>query len=601
MRGWLARRSREADTGFTLIELVVAMSITVIMLTALLGVLVGSLQSVALSKQRQTATALGTRAMEQLRALPYATVTAGIDSSTAAYTSDPRIVHSSPPTFTPPGGSSEILMAHTPSGSLPAPLSPHLTSNTLDGVSYSVGTYVSTPSTTSATFNLTVIIAWSSNVSHGIKTSVQRSTLYSASRCELSTATHTFSGPCQAAYTGQAGLTAGAIVVSNADDSTVNIPGFGGTKLELGFPSLSENVSIEQVSKVTATAGTSSATATTAGVASTSGGVTAGASSSTDPTSSSSAEQNAVTTGQTSTAQTINGSAGTITVAPSGSDSGVADAQAASGGTNCINPLSPPGPTSFANGLPCAAGQLTQSGSDMAITANLSGASSSVPLPVFDLARVSTGTPQTSRAMVARVNAADSTLCPTATSGGCISAAATRSLGNVVVGQVPAGGSGLTGYTGSFQVTGLVEKAAAASSPASAVHTYTRSGGTLTYWNGSAYQTVDLTTLAPGSTRDWTTGTATATYVSSGHSATITVSSTIHAAPASGTDVASGSGSSPCMTDGCSSKTGAGSVITATTVYLVQLDGVQFTKFAVVTDLGSLLAQTFYRGAPSAP
>lgn len=62
------RRLRPTEDGFTLIELSVAMFITLLVLTALAGSFIGSLSGVALAKQRQAATGLATGVMEQLRA-----------------------------------------------------------------------------------------------------------------------------------------------------------------------------------------------------------------------------------------------------------------------------------------------------------------------------------------------------------------------------------------------------------------------------------------------------------------------------------------------------------------------------------------------------
>ena len=77
----LRRRLRPTEDGFTLIELSVAMFITLLVLAALAGSFIGSLSGVALAKQRQAATGLATGVMEQLRATDYGTLSAGMTCS----------------------------------------------------------------------------------------------------------------------------------------------------------------------------------------------------------------------------------------------------------------------------------------------------------------------------------------------------------------------------------------------------------------------------------------------------------------------------------------------------------------------------------------
>jgi prepilin-type N-terminal cleavage/methylation domain-containing protein len=104
-------RADGAESGFTLIELVVAMLVMLIMLTATLGFFVSSLKTVTLAKQRQTATALATQVLEQIRALPYDQVAKGIDSNDivlAGVNADPHLTSAT--TFTPTtGGITETL------------------------------------------------------------------------------------------------------------------------------------------------------------------------------------------------------------------------------------------------------------------------------------------------------------------------------------------------------------------------------------------------------------------------------------------------------------------------------------------------------------
>jgi len=222
------------DAGFTLIEIIVAMVLMLSVLTALLGVLVSSLQTVAQARQRQAATAQATQTLERLRAIPYSALTI---ADPAFWPPSPALdyvaVAGAVATFTPTAGLpgvSETLVVNEYSGTRAFVL--------VDGVTYIVQTYVTKAVPIGAggqAYNLTAIVKWTSSVNHTERRTVERSTAYSPSGC-LSTAQHPFSGPCQAYFTAQAGLSAGGFTVTNPTDSTANIPGMDGRLSRWTFP-----------------------------------------------------------------------------------------------------------------------------------------------------------------------------------------------------------------------------------------------------------------------------------------------------------------------------------------------------------------------------
>src|SRR4051794_33017906 len=66
----LRRRLQADDDGFTIMEVVVAMMVIAIGMLGLMAIQMRSIKTLGLAKQRQTASALTSRAVEQLRALP---------------------------------------------------------------------------------------------------------------------------------------------------------------------------------------------------------------------------------------------------------------------------------------------------------------------------------------------------------------------------------------------------------------------------------------------------------------------------------------------------------------------------------------------------
>ena len=467
----------------------------------------------------------------------------------------------------PASGATETLRVYT-AGADQAPLYPHRATQTIDGVDYTVATYVTEGATLQESYNLTVLVTWSSNVSHGTKTVTQRSTAYSPSGC-LSTATHPFSGPCQAFFNGQAGVTTANIAVTNDSDSSLDIVGFNGIAARLSLPSLSSSVGVEQTMKLSASAQTSLAEAVTSAGKTTSGGLSAVAPADTDPSSSSQTSASATTAAQTSSSQTLTGLAGTLAVTPTTGDTGGATSQVVAGATGCDDELG----TAVIPNQPCASAQLKQAGSPGGISIGLAGASSVRSLPTFFVAQIAppSVTPDTNRAFVSRLLAPNGSRCLTASGSGCISSGVSRTLGAIAIGGLPAAESGddyPAGFDFAFKVTGLGEtaRAEAGNGANAAISTYSRAG-TLTYWSGSSYASVPLT--ASGT---YDVPSANAIYRNGANYVSITVDSSITVQPAPSAPAVTGS--MPCTASPCSTVVTGPSVIRAVTHYLVTVNGI---------------------------
>ena len=570
------RRTGNDEAGFTLVELVVAMVITLVVMSALLGVFVESLSTISLAKQRQTATALSTQVMEQLRAMPYDSVTVSTGATPAA--GDPNINYAvTPKTVKPvavPGVEEELVVNS---------VSPRQQDRVVDRVTYDVRTYISKPPVTSGaqqSFGITVVTTWSSNVSKGAKTTVERSVVYSPSGC-LSTALHPYSGPCQAYFTAHAGQTAAGISVSNPLDPTANIAGFDGTMIALGLPVLSSSMLLEQTTTASSAVATTDGSTTRGEIVTRSGGQRASTAVDTDPSSVPGQSESVSTQAQTSGPQALSGSAGTLRVTPSTADTGVAGsavgaepAQCAAGDADGTELTTGP----EGSRRPCASAQVQPSGVAGQLTYELGGASMAV-------ASVAAA-PAPARASSAHLTTGNTSACPGASGIGCAHAGAYRALGNVVLGWLPAGGP--AGFTGSWQVSGLQERALSERGVGARAPVYER-GGTLQWWNGTGYSSLALT---PGLDQEITTSVA--TWIGSG-GLRIEVSSVVRVWPAL---VSSPSEPADCDTEACVASASASGGITGKTTYAVTLNGESVTSFVVDTDLGGLLAETAYKAAP---
>ncbi len=584
---------QRSDDGFTLIEIILAMFLTVVVMTALLGVLVSSLKTVAQARQRQTATALATQSLERLRALPYDSVT-GSAAATYPKTVGLQYVTTSgtTDTFAPTTvltGVSERLVVNQYSGKL--------ASTTVNEVTYVVQTYVTKPDPTIAgqqAYNLTALVSWTSAVFPVTRTTAERSTEYSPAGC-LSTAQSPFAAPCQAYFTAQAGLSASGFSVTNADDSKLDIPGIAGRLVALNLPVLSANLQIEQTasgSAVGATSGAKTVPGASAGV----GGVSAAVSVDSDPSSTPSQLQSLNVT-QSSGTVSISGASGTLSATPTTGDTASSAAAIQADSTTCQD--GDVAGTALATGpsgllRPCASAAAKQSATAGSISyVSPSGATVSV---------LSLGAaPRAARAVAANLATGNAGVACSAGAGaappGCAHSKAYRALGDLVVGSPATGAGPLDVNKGVFRITNLVESATSERGTGAGTPVYSRAG-MLTVWNGTAYTDVDLSAYSAPPTGlqtasdTWTIPATTTTYPG-GVTVTVVASVTVQRPRI---DI---SGPADCKATACVAQVNGAGGIRAQTVFTVT-SGAVTTTFVLVSEVGGLVAQSTFKAAPDA-
>lgn len=573
------------DVGLTLIELVVALMVAFVAVSVLAGVFVGSLHTLTVAKQRQSATALGTRAMEQMRALPFSALTSGL--STGDLAGDPAVT-GTPPRFKPLAAPTvdEVLQTNTPSGTAPTcgatgstPLLPHLCPTVLDGVTYTVASYVSqVPSTTPTQYSLTTIVSWSSPATRGkTKTLVNRSRAFSPNGT-CTPANHPFNTPCQSQYYASAGLSEGGVTVSGAVDGQPVAPGLDVLTAELSLPRLSTTTTVEQT--VTVGGATAPHTARLVGASAEDvSGEQALSSAATDPSNTSALTP----TASAAVASTLTRSGGgwSLTVAPEAGGTWTTTSRAAAGANSGCRDAN--GAAVDGTSQPCGSSSNEQAGpATVSLTpAVLAGRQ----LPALSLARI--GAPaHPSRAFGARFTAPQPAWCPTGGGSGCVAAGAARELGATVLGGLPSttGGDVVpAGFLGAVLLDGHTASASASSGAGAKPPAASRTG-TLRTYNGASYTTTDLALATAAATLPVS---VVGTYTASGSSITVSITGTVQVTPRSVSPAG-------CVTTVCNAETGT---VVADLVYDVQVGTTSAARFQVRTDAGALLAKSSFKPA----
>ena len=576
LRRRLQRRAA-GESGFSLIELVLASGIMALVMASLAYVGTVAFTDAAVARNRQTASNLANQALEQVRALPYDTVALGLLTSDVS-TGDSDISHVG--TAYKYGG--ETIPNHTNNAAV-APLVPHKATQTIDGIDYTVATYVTylNDDTTSRSYRVTTKVSWVSALrGAGVQKFVEAQTVvYSPVGGDIacgSTATHPFAAPCQPFLYANSDIGEGGITISPYAGSS-GISCLSLDKAEMLLPTESTNMQLEQVEAVASTARTSGVKVTgTDGSETLLGRQLVQAGSDSDPSQPKPEyETRSVGTGataQSSSSVDLTGCSNSLHVTSSGGDTASATATVLSSATNaCSNSAATP--VNMLDNLPCGNARSLQ-GSVMSAQLNLSGLGSAI--------LASMGASSDGSAADTNFDATPQTSSCTSTAGdGCIHSGHRASVGSVRIGGLMSALSTLAplGFDYLVKIDNYTRTATAEAGVGNANPSIS-SSGTLSYWNGVTYTTV---AVASGATA---TIPVTSMTVANGlTSTTLSISGTLRSG-----GTTSGACSSPCA----DATAEAESPIVGDIRYVVIVGGTTLADLLIHIDLGTVTAHAEY-------
>jgi type II secretory pathway pseudopilin PulG len=250
---------REDDRGFTIIETMIAITIIFSCLTALAFTATNGFRYMALARERQSATGLATRVMEEARALDTATLAKGMRDSDLATLGLTDTANVKSGCVGDPAGTYRFLscsgdkIVHSNYATTVTPLAPYIGSVAAGGAygypaAYTWKVYVTNNDATKLPYAITVQVSWTAGAVGGAAKSIMIQGLsFSPVGCAATTVTHPFSGPCQPYVTGSTVESQGSVRVQG----TVNGSAVDST---LALPYVQVSGSAEQVGQVQATA-----------------------------------------------------------------------------------------------------------------------------------------------------------------------------------------------------------------------------------------------------------------------------------------------------------------------------------------------------------
>jgi type II secretory pathway pseudopilin PulG len=527
---WFTRRlNLRSDEGFSMVELMVAAGVMLTALTALAGVMTTGLTATGYARQRQSATQLANGTLEEIRALSFNTMKAGMGDSDLAAMTDPKITTGTCGGDYCFGGERIAHAVNTPV----APLIPHQTTVSVGPTTYTVSSYVTyyQNDTTSDARRVTVRVNWASALKGGTQRSVEVQTLIFKPSSNVDPA-HPFPGPSQAFFSSRADAEAGTVNISGTVD------GMDLDNATLYTGRAASDITIEQIANIEGVSQAAGATLKAVGEDATTIGRTSKTSrSDNDPGDSGPVYDTQSISAQAAGNAQLTSGANSITLAQTAGDTGSTTSTVSACTTSCTAPTLPasrycPNITGYVNetdGQHCG-GSASRSASTVTAQANLSGIGS------LNLAALGPQLTPTV-AISDRKLAAGGTTCPTTSGDGCVKGSVTRSAIDLSGGALPSNVNALfkpVGFTYFAQIQGVTDSVAAEAGLGSLAPTATQSAGTVRVYCASAilgdllcpltgYVTKNLNQI----TSSLTTPTLTITDATLAGGTTITMSATI--------------------------------------------------------------------------
>ena len=605
-------RVRDDERGFSLLETVIA--ITVIfgsLITLALSASTG-FRYVGIGREQQAANQVANQLMEQTRGLAFSKIQRGMQASELS--TDPNLVTAcaGDPTgtyrlldCTGEKVVSTNLNCPTATTDCSVPIVP--SSGTVGQaedypVDYTWHSYVTNncpvviegACEAISPYRVTIIVTWegAGTSADGVQGVTIQSLFHSPGGC-INSSTHPFAAPCQPFYYGQAIAPSGEIEVSGS----VGVVDFqSGTIILTGVET---TMQVEQVSQVQSswtqsqTNLTTTRSGTTALPTAASFGATAVDS---DPSATTPNYQvSPVDPGEGSNQVTAGGD-NYVQVQNAAGDAGEAISATAAGGTNACPPV-PPASTQESDLQPCGGAKVQQAGVSRIVAYLYQD------LDADDVADLELG--ETTLASVGPASVPTTVFTDrelVSDEDGNIENSASRTLGTVSIGGLPEFVPAPAGWGTSFlELTGYSD-AVATTAGTSAADPTTSIAGTLSYWSGGGYSTVDL-----GATPEYSLSNLEFIHVAdvadaNGVPHQIQIRIATVDSISMGSVPATSESSEGCPAGGCTTEARAtvGSPIIGSLTYELWIDGVQIVDTRIDVSLGTLSSKSIYGPTPEA-
>ncbi len=576
-----------SESGFTVVEMMVALSILLVVMVSTTFVVTSGLAEIGLAKQRDNAAGLAARTIEEIRALPFSIVSNGLANSDATVSADANInVNGSIWTLVRTGET----IPHGDLDYTQTPLVPHSYVENLNNRDYTIAAYPTAVPDKTNTIRISVAVTWHTNLKNTPNIGkVESETVVSSPEGCQTTSNHPFAAPCQAFLYGTSNIGTGGITATSLSGSTELHAALDNTQL-------TGTSQVEQVSTVVGSVRTSGARLTVPGVASQeSGAVTASSRADNDPTTLTGPDSTASLTQSAaplSGSYTANGYLNSFSVTPSSSDTGSTTSRSAATATAPL--CQDTNAVTINTSLSCGGGKVRRGGT-ASLDVTLSGAIGSTgTIPLASLGQPTNDT----RSDVGHSMAAGGTECVQASGEGCAYASILRNHGLIRLGGLPAqvitNGAAPAGWATAdnylIQISNFADTVQSESGLGAAVPSVTRNSGELSYWTGAGYQTQTI---------DWTSSPPTISVTP----VDITDASTglqvqIQATVTGGSGVTTSDNPSGCSTP-CASSATSESPIVGDIVYTLLVGGTTIASYNIHVDFGALSVQTSYQAAPS--
>jgi prepilin-type N-terminal cleavage/methylation domain-containing protein len=568
-------RTRD-DSGFTLIELMVAMGVILASLMTLAYTASIGFSDIALARQRDGANGVANQTMEQVRALPFDTLKRGLATSDLPG-GDSSIVTTGCPNAAPycyraaASGTLEEIPRGTNANVVP--LVPHRATLTVGQTAYTRSVYVTyyNNDATLNAFRVTVVVTWTNPARRGVASSVTvQSVMYSP--LGVSTATHPFAAPAQPFFYGLAHNQPGSVAITG----TVN--GLSLASANLWLPVASSNMQVEQISAVQGSVTTAGSTLTLAdGSTSSAGQVGARSAADNDPTQPASDYSTATASGGAQTVST-SGSGNALNLTLSAGNTAATTSTTNASATHPCN--------SQTDSQPCGT---STSGQTASLSAGLGLNSGFLSLGTANLASI------------ASYSATSTTDRVADTTDGRVAATASRTIGDLRVGGLPGSLSALLtplGWQGYLvRVASYTDSVSAQFGTNTSAPAVTATG-TVSVWNGFGYTNVTIP-VGAGVTVPVTSLTV-QDPLSPGGLLKVVLSATVRTGGTASSSTVKTCTPTPCLNTRTAAAASSASPVIVDYSIKVTLAGSTIADVAVHLDMGTLEASGSYKESPSA-